>query len=139
VAGKVTAVMITSRLRWVALRSIRGIMRHCCSASTLLRLVLSLPALPNTYIYAANDDLSSIDMMRYTRQRRRTMIILHRFTRRRFDDAMVVRSYDGALTHQVDIGGVLGPCCLWGEGEGITSHSENDKSIQCYGDYVILF
>jgi hypothetical protein len=44
------AVVLTSRLRCVALRSIRGIMRHCSIASRLLRYVLPVPALPDVYI-----------------------------------------------------------------------------------------
>jgi hypothetical protein len=55
--------------------------------------------------------------------RRRTKIILHRFTRFHFDEAKVIRSNDGASTRRVDYGGVLGPCCL--RGEGVASHGEN--------------
>ena len=50
------------------------------------------------------------------------MIVLCRFTRPRFDDAMVVRSNKWAFTRQVDPGSVLGPCCL--RGEGVASHGE---------------
>ena len=65
------------------------------------------------------------------------MIVLCRFTRLRFDDAMVVRSNKWAFTRQVDPGSVLGPCCL--RGEGVASHSEGNvngvvdarKGVKC--------
>jgi hypothetical protein len=50
------------------------------------------------------------------------MIVLRCFTRPRFDDPMVVRSKEWAFTRQVEFGGVLGPCCL--RGEGVASHGE---------------
>ena len=50
------------------------------------------------------------------------MVILRRFTRPRFDDTMVDRSNDWAFTCEVDLDGVLGPCCL--RDEGVTSHGE---------------
>ena len=82
---------------------------------------------------------------------KRALIILHRFTRPRFDDAMVVRSNDWAFTRQVDFGDVLGPCCLRGEGVtiqvdfgsvGVTSHGEKgnvnevvDARVNMYEEY----
>ena len=114
---------LTSRLRWVASRSMRGIMRHCCRASRLLRYVLPVPALPNVYIYAADHSFPSTGVVRCIEVRRRTMIILHRFTRPLFDAAMVIRSKNGASTRQIDQGGVLGPCCLWCG--GVVRHGEN--------------
>ena len=53
---------------------------------------------------------------------KRAMIVLRRFTRPNFDDAMVVRSNDWAFACQVDFGGVLGPCCL--RGDGVAGHGE---------------
>jgi hypothetical protein len=53
---------------------------------------------------------------------KRARIILCRFTRPRFDDAIVVRSNDWAFTRQVDFCAVLGPCCL--RVGGVASHGE---------------
>lgn len=53
------------------------------------------------------------------------MIIFRCFTRPRFDDAMVVRSNDWAFSRQVYFGGVLGPCCL--RGEGVVTHGKRNK------------
>jgi hypothetical protein len=53
-------------------------------------------------MYTYRQLTTSIDVLRCTELRRRTMIILHYFTRFPFDAAMVIRSNDGASTRQVD-------------------------------------
>ena len=69
----------------------------------------------------------------------RTLIILHRFTRPRFDDAMVVRSIDWAFTRLVDFGGKLGPCCLR-VGE-VTGHGGSDtrNDPNMYEEYIYIY
>lgn len=56
--------------------------------------------------------------------RTRTKIILHCFTRLRFDDAVVIRADDGAITRHVDLSDVLSP--RRSGNEGIASHNEKD-------------
>ena len=67
---------------------------------------------------------------------KRTMIILRRFTRPRFDDTMVVRSNNWAFTRQVDFGGVLGPYCL--RGEGVASHGKKGNDATMYEKYIYI-
>ena len=54
------------------------------------------------------------------------MIVLRRYTRPRFYDAMVVRSDDWALARQVDFRGVLRPCCL--RDKGVAGHGEKRET-----------
>ena len=42
--------------------------------------------------------------------------ILHRFTRRRFDEAVVIRTDDRAITRHIDLSDVVRPCGLGNEG-----------------------
>jgi len=56
----------------------------------------------------------------------RTKIILHLFTRLRFDEAIVIRANDGAFTRHVNLSNVLRPCRLWGK--GITGHNWRDAN-----------
>jgi hypothetical protein len=59
--------------------------------------------------------------------RTRTKIILHHFTRLRFDEAVVIRTDDRAIARHVDLSDVLGPCRSGDE--GIASHNANGGSV----------
>jgi len=59
-------------------------------------------------------------------RRTRTKIILHHFTRLRFDEAVVIRTDDRAIARHVDLGDILRPCRLGNE--DIASHNGKDAN-----------
>ena len=67
--------------------------------------------------------------------RARTKIILHRFARLRFDEAVVIRTDDGAFARREDLSNVLRPCRLGNE--GIVSHNgKGVNGVVCTRGYL---
>jgi hypothetical protein len=58
--------------------------------------------------------------------RTRTKIILHYFTRLRFDEAVVIRTDDRTIARHVNLSDVLRPCRLGNE--GVARHNGKDAN-----------